>query len=125
MAGGPPAGIVVPVIVGLLVLGREPGWPRAWPGVVGSEADRLPDEDDMDAAGQFLVDLQYLPHLAVLPVGGLHAGVLKLEAVLVDPLMRRWQVRDELLRDPGDRVGQRIRPEMRLTEPATMTTPNR
>jgi hypothetical protein len=52
----------------------------------------------MDAAGQFLVDLQYLPHRAVLPVGGLRAGVLKLEAVLVDPLMRRWQVRDELLR---------------------------
>jgi hypothetical protein len=31
----------------------------------------------VDAAGQFLVDLQDLPDLAVLPVGGLCAGVFQ------------------------------------------------
>jgi hypothetical protein len=34
----------------------------------GLEADLLADEDDVDAAGQLLVDLQDLPDLAVLPV---------------------------------------------------------
>ena len=38
------------------------------------EADLLADEDDVDAAGQFLVELQDLPDLAVLPVGGLRIG---------------------------------------------------
>ena len=43
----------------------------------------------MDAAGQFLMDLQHLPDLAVLPVGRLRAGVLQWQAVPVDPLVRR------------------------------------
>ena len=42
----------------------------------------------MDAAGQFLVDLQDLAHLAVLPVGGYRAGVFQYQAVLIDPLVR-------------------------------------
>ena len=41
----------------------------------------------MDAAGQFLVDLEDLPDLAVLPLGGLRAGVFQRQAVLVDPLV--------------------------------------
>src|SRR6185312_12801944 len=53
-----------------------------------SVADLLADEDDMDASGQFGVDLQNLPDLAVLPVGGLRAGVFQRQAVLVDPLVR-------------------------------------
>ena len=60
----------------------------------------------MDAAGQLLVDLQDLPHRAVLPVGGDRAGVLEHQAVLVDPLVRRLQRGDELLRaDDEDDVG--------------------
>jgi hypothetical protein len=55
------------------------------------EADLLADEDDVDAAGQLLVDLQDLPDLAVLPVGDLRAGVLKRQAVPVDPFVRRCQ----------------------------------
>jgi hypothetical protein len=51
-----------------------------------SEADGLADEDDVDAAGEFLVDLEGLPDGAVLPVGGLRAGVLELQGVLMDPL---------------------------------------
>jgi hypothetical protein len=43
----------------------------------GSVADLLADEDDLDAAGQFLVDLEDLPDLAVLPVGGPRAGVFQ------------------------------------------------
>ncbi len=58
-----------------------------WPG--SSETDRLADEDDVDAAGQLLVDLQDLPHLAVLPVSGLRPDVLQRQAVLIDPLMCR------------------------------------
>ena len=47
-------------------------WGRSgWLG--GLEADSLADEDDVDAAGQFLVDLEDLPDLAVLSVGGLRA----------------------------------------------------
>jgi hypothetical protein len=42
-----------------------------------SEADRMPDEDDVDAARLLLVDLEDLPDRTVLPVGGLCAGVLK------------------------------------------------
>jgi hypothetical protein len=38
-------------------------------GLGRSESDRLADKDDMDAAGQFLVDFQDLPDLAVLAVG--------------------------------------------------------
>jgi hypothetical protein len=41
-----------------------------------SEADRLADENEVDAARQFLVDLEDLPDVAVLPVGGLRAAVL-------------------------------------------------
>ena len=52
-----------------------------------SEAGRLPDEDDVDAARQLLVDLEDLADEAVLPVGGLRAGVLEYQAVLVDPLV--------------------------------------
>jgi hypothetical protein len=47
----------------------------------GSVADRLADEDDVDPAGQFGVDLQDPPDLAVLPVGGLRAGVFQRQAV--------------------------------------------
>ena len=39
------------------------------------EADLLPDEDDVDAAEQLLVDPQDLPDLAVLPIGGLRTGI--------------------------------------------------
>ena len=60
----------------------------------------------MDAAGQFLVDLQDLPELAVLLVGGLRAGVFQRQAVLIDPLVRRCQRGHELLRaDHEDHVG--------------------
>src|SRR5450755_2108729 len=75
-----------------------------WPG--GLEADLLADEDDVDAAGQFLVDLEDLPDLAVLPVGGLRAGVFQRQAVLIDPLVRRCQRGHELLRaDDEDDIG--------------------
>jgi hypothetical protein len=46
----------------------------------------------VDAAGQFLVDLEDLPDLAVLPVGGLRAVVFQRQAVLIDPLVRRASV---------------------------------
>jgi hypothetical protein len=39
--------------------------------VGGSVADLLAGDDDVDAAGQFLVGLEDLPDLAVLPIGGL------------------------------------------------------
>jgi hypothetical protein len=69
-------------------------------------SDRLADEDDVDGAGQFLVDLQDLPDLAVLLVGGLRAGVFQRQAVLIDPLVRRCQRGHELLRaDHEDHVG--------------------
>jgi hypothetical protein len=39
-------------------------WCRSgWPG--GLEADSLADADDVDAAGQFLVDLEDLPDLTL------------------------------------------------------------
>jgi hypothetical protein len=41
-----------------------------------SEADWLADENEVDAAGQLLVDLENLLDVAVLPVGGLRAAVL-------------------------------------------------
>src|SRR3989440_13016317 len=84
----------------LLVLWADPaGW-------AGSEADLLADEDDVDAAGQFLVDLQDLADLTVLPVGGLRAGVLQRQAVLVDPLVGGLQRGDELVRaDDKDDIG--------------------
>jgi hypothetical protein len=68
------------------------GWPA------GSVADLLADEDDVDPAGQFGVDLQHLPDPAVLPVGGLRAGVFQRQAVGVDPLVRRGQRGHQLLR---------------------------
>ena len=52
----------------------------------------------MDVAGRFLVDFQDLPNLAVVAVGGLGAGIIQLEAVLEDPLVRGLQGGDELLR---------------------------
>src|SRR5580704_17605232 len=59
-----------------------------------------------DPAGLLLVDLQDLPHEAVLPVGGDRAGVFQDQAVLVDPLVRGLQGGDELLRaDDEDDVG--------------------
>jgi hypothetical protein len=70
------------------------------------EADRLADEDDVDAAGQFLVDLEDFPDLAVLPVGGLRAGVFQRQAVLIDALVRRCERRNELLpADDEDDIG--------------------
>src|SRR5258708_20423373 len=85
---------------GLLGAAGRSGW------LGGLEADRLADEDDVDAAGQFLVDLEGLPDLAVLPVGGLRAGVLQRQAVLIDPLMRRGHRRHELPRaDDQDAIG--------------------
>src|SRR4029077_15429672 len=86
------SGVALTVTEHLLVPAGRSGWPG------GSVADLLADEDDVDAAGQFGVDLQDLPDLAVLPVGGLRAGVLQRQAVLVDPLVRRGQRRHELLR---------------------------
>src|SRR5260370_31595733 len=71
-----------------------------------SEADWLADEDEVDAAGQLLVDLENLPDVAVLPVGGLRAGILQLQAVLVDPLVRRLAGGDDFLgADDQDDVG--------------------
>src|SRR3982074_2866483 len=71
-----------------------------------SEPDRLSDQDDVDAAGQLLVDLENLSDVAVLPIGGIRASVLEFEAVLEDPLaccVERW---DEFLRaDDEDHVG--------------------
>src|SRR4030081_3564441 len=85
---------------GLLGAAGRSGW------LGGLEADRLADEDDVDAAGQFLVDLEDFPDLAVLPVGGLRAGVFQRQAVLIDALMRRCQRRHELLRaDDEDDIG--------------------
>ena len=52
----------------------------------------------MDTPGQFGVDLQDLPDLAVLAVGGDRTGILQDQAVLVDPLVRCLQRGDELLR---------------------------
>ncbi len=52
----------------------------------------------MDAAGQLLVDLQDLADGAVLAVGGLGAGVLEFQAVVVDPQVGFFQGRDEFLR---------------------------
>src|ERR1039458_4980408 len=70
------------------------------------EADRLADEDDVTAAGQFLVDLEDLPDLAVLPVDGLRPDVFQRQAVLIDALMRSGQRRHELLRaDDEDDIG--------------------
>src|SRR5207249_42260 len=63
-----------------------------------SEANRLSDEDDVDAAGDFLVDLENLPDLGVLPVGGERPRILERQAVLIDPLACLLRAGDELLR---------------------------
>jgi hypothetical protein len=47
-----------------------------------SEVGPLADEDEVRAAGKLLVDLQDLPLLAVLPVGGLRAGVFQRKAAV-------------------------------------------
>jgi hypothetical protein len=87
-------------MAGLLAAAGRSGWPG------GLEADRLADEDDVDAAGQLLVDPEDFPDLAVLPVGGLRAGVFQRQAVLINALMRRCQRRHELLRaDDEDDIG--------------------
>ena len=71
-----------------------------------SETDGLLDQDDVDAAGQFLVDLEDLADEAVLAVGGLRPGVLEFQAVLVDALAGGFGVGDDLLRaDDEDDVG--------------------
>ena len=60
----------------------------------------------MDPAGILLVDLEHLADAAVLPVRRIGAGVFERKAVLDDPLVRRFQVGDELLRtDDEDDVG--------------------
>src|SRR6476646_9847442 len=70
-----------------------------------SEPDHPADQDDVDPAGQFLVDLEDLPDVAVLTVGGSGARVFELEAVLEDPLPCRVEGRDELLRaDAKDHI---------------------
>ena len=61
----------------------------------------MSDQDDVDASGELLVDLQDLADLAVLAVGGLGARILELETVLVDAVAGRIQVGDELL-DAGN-----------------------
>src|SRR6266480_2050084 len=63
-----------------------------------SEANGLSDEDDVDAAGEFLVDLENLSDVAVLPVGGVRPRILEGETVLDDPLTGLLRVGDELLR---------------------------
>ena len=66
----------------------------------------LADQDDVDAAGLLLVDLEDLADVAVHAVGGDRAGVFEFQAVLVDPLARCAQVGNELLRtDDEDDVG--------------------
>src|SRR6266536_3785527 len=71
-----------------------------------SESDRLADEDNVNAAGPLLVDLEDLPHKAVLSIRTERAGVLELEAVAVDALAGRFQVGHELLcADDEDDVG--------------------
>src|SRR5450755_694491 len=93
-------GTALRVMGGLLGAAGRSGW------LGGLEADRLADEDDVDAAGQFLVNLEDLPDLAVLPVSGLRAAVFQRQAVLIDALMRRCQRRHELLRaDDEDDIG--------------------
>ena len=67
-------------------------------GMGRSEADRLPDEDDVGTTGQLQMHLQNLADGAVLAVGGIRADVLELQAVLVDPLMCCFQDRDQFLR---------------------------
>ncbi len=60
----------------------------------------------MDAAWQLLVDLENLPDGTVLPVGGIRAGVLEFQAVLVDPFVCRFHGGDEFLRaDDEDDAG--------------------
>ena len=61
-------------------------WRRSRPTRGSSEPGRLPDQHDVDAAGQLLVDFDDLAYVAVLSVGGDRAGVLEHQAVLVDPL---------------------------------------
>src|SRR5215204_1414371 len=63
-----------------------------------SESNGLPNEDDVDAAGEFLVNLENLCDLAVLPVGGVRPRILEWEAVLGDPLTGLLRGGDELLR---------------------------
>src|SRR5207253_2460717 len=54
------------------------------PGI--SDANGLSDEDDVDAAGVLLVDLENLSDLAVLAVGGVRPCIREGETVLDDPL---------------------------------------
>src|SRR6266498_3185557 len=79
--------------------GAKTGWTSS--GIAApklSEANGLSDEDDVDAAGVFLVDLENLSDLAVLPVGGVRPCILEGETVLDDPLTGLLRAGDELLR---------------------------
>src|SRR5207247_9468060 len=70
-----------------------------------SEPDRLSDEDDVDASGILLVDLEDLAEAAVLTVRSVGSSVLEFQAVLDDPLARRFRGGHELLRaDDEDHV---------------------
>ena len=84
-------------------------WPSCQVTRVGSgcsETDGLPDQDDADPPGLLLVDLENLADEAVLPVGGVRAGVLEFQAVVIDAFMGGRQGRNELLRaDDEDDMG--------------------
>jgi hypothetical protein len=76
-------------------------------GFSASEPDLLSNENDVDAARVLLVDLEDLADAAVLPVGGVGAGVLERQAVFGDPLARLVQAGDELLgADDEDDMGR-------------------
>ena len=58
---------------------------------------------------------QDLPYLAGLPVGGLRAGVFQRQAVLVDPLVRRFQGGHQLLRaDNENHIGCAPRRQLKV-----------
>ena len=56
-----------------------------WPEPCWSEPGRLADQDDVDAAGEFRVDLEDLPDVAVLPVRGDRAAVFEHQAMTSTP----------------------------------------
>ena len=66
-------------------------------GVMTSEPDRLPDEDDVDAPGQLLWISRIFPTKLFWPER-VRASVLELQAVLVDAPAARFGAGDQLLR---------------------------
>src|SRR5207244_9984912 len=66
---------------------------------------------DVDAARILLVDLENLSDAAVLPVRSVGSSVLEFQAVLDDPLARRFQGGHELLRD---RKSTRLNPSHQI-----------